>query len=84
MNCPKCGKDKFKVNIAWKQRLKKMPQFIPVRITCECGHNIKAYMVHEDMKAILGRLMALQEGQKELMKAIHKEPQPKKKKWWSI
>lgn len=81
MICPKCGKEKFKVNIAWKQRVKTMPGFVPVRIMCECGHNIKAYMVHEDMKAILGRLVALQTGQEELMGAIHKETE--KKRWWN-
>lgn len=70
MKCPKCQKETFKVNVAWEHRVKSLPGFVPVRVTCECGYNLKAYLVHKDMKEVLGRLKALQEAQLLLMKAI--------------
>ena len=59
MNCPNpaCKSELFKVNVAWKHRMKEFPQFVPVSITCaRCGRHIKAYMVHKDMKAVISRL----------------------------
>lgn len=79
MNCPKCKHDQFKAAVARKHRLKRAPAFLPVRLTCaKCGHNLKAYVIHEDLKMIHGLIKANEKLLQELIEK--KEKQPKEKK----
>ena len=81
MKCPNpaCKHELFKVNVAWKERLKEFPAFVPVSVNCaKCGRQIQAYMTHKDMKAILTKLVGIEKIMFELLSVLEeKEPETK-------
>ena len=84
MECPNpaCRGEIFKVRVAWKQRMKELPMFLPVYLNCaKCGRQIKAYVLNEHLKEVHSVLRHLLEGQEllfERLKELRKEPRERK------
>jgi len=81
MQCPNpaCKRDLFKVRVAWKVRIKELPMFLPVELTCaHCGRKIKAYVLNENLKEVHTILNMLLEGQKMIYeKALRPTEKPR-------
>ena len=57
MKCSKCQCETFKAKVRWKQVITEFPELTPVTLICsKCGHNLKVYIVKEDMKYIKRKL----------------------------
>ena len=58
MNCSKCQNETFKVKVRRRRtKFTGFPEVTPVDLICsKCGHNVKVYIVKEDMKYIRHKL----------------------------
>ena len=94
MNCSKCQCETFKIKVIWKRtKLTGFPEITPISLVCsKCGHNIKMYIVKEDMKYIRHKLENIESVVDEVHGDFHtiieiykekpKVKEKKKKRFW--